>query len=160
MGKHSAGVLMYRFKDRGLEVFLVHPGGPFWTKKDEHAWSIPKDELSAGETPLEAARREFEEETSMAVDGDFSDLGTLKQPSGKQVRAWAVEGDCDPADVKSNQFSMEWPPHSGKTQSFPEIDKAAWFDYETARDKLHKGQAAFLDRLLEKVGNGEMGKDR
>jgi predicted NUDIX family NTP pyrophosphohydrolase len=160
MAKHSAGILMYRLKNDRLEVFLVHPGGPFWAGKDEHAWSIPKGELLTGESSLEAAKREFEEETSMAVNGDFFDLGTLKQSSGKQIRAWAVEGDCNPADVKSNPFSMEWPPHSGKTQSFPEIDKGAWFGCKAAREKLHKGQVEFLDRLLKRIGYDEEGKNR
>lgn len=154
MPKHSAGILMYRFREDSLELFLVHPGGPFWAKKDEGAWSIPKGEFNVeNEDPLEAAKREFEEETGFTVEGDFISLDTLKQSSMKIVHAWAVEGDCDAAKINSNTFSMEWPPRSGKQQEFPEVDRAGWFDVETAKIKLLKGQTAFIDRLLEKLEN-------
>ena len=152
MFKHSAGILMYRFREDSLEVFLVHPGGPFWTKKDEGAWSIPKGEFDIdNDDPLEAAKREFEEETGYRVEGDFISLDTLKQSSMKIVHAWAIEGDCDAAKIKSNTFSMEWPPRSGKQQEFPEVDRAEWFDIETAKIKLLKGQKSFIDKLSEKL---------
>jgi predicted NUDIX family NTP pyrophosphohydrolase len=152
MVKHSAGILMYRFREDSLEVFLVHPGGPFWAQKDEGAWSIPKGEFNIDiEDPLEAAKREFEEETGFAPEGDFISLDNLKQSSMKIVHAWTVEGDCDAAKIKSNTFSMEWPPRSGKQQEFPEVDRAGWFDIETAKIKILKGQTAFIDRLLEKL---------
>ena len=152
MGKHSAGILMYRFREGSPEVFLVHPGGPFWTKKDTGAWSIPKGEfIMDTEDALEAAKREFKEETGFQVEGSFISLETLKQSSGKRVHAWAIEGDCDASNIKSNTFSMEWPPRSGKQQEFPEIDRAEWFNLESARRKLLKGQVAFIDRLMEKL---------
>ena len=130
------------------EVFLVHPGGPLWAKKDDGAWSLPKGEYSEGEDPLLAARREVEEETSIVVDGDFLPLGETRQPGGKIVTAWAVERDLDPSVVKSNLFSMEWPPRSGKMREFPEVDEGAWFSIPVARTKLLKGQIVFIDRLL------------
>lgn len=143
---------MFRFREGSLEVFLVHPGGPFWAKKDEGAWSIPKGEFNIDiEDPLEAAQREFEEETGFTVEGDFISLDTLKQSGMKIVHAWAVEGDCNAAKIKSNTFSMEWPPRSGKQQEFPEVDRAEWFDIETAKIKILKGQRAFLHRLIEKM---------
>ncbi len=145
--KISAGILLWR-KRGGLEVFLVHPGGPFWAKKDLGAWSIPKGEIDEGEDPLTAARREFEEETGFAIDGDFQPLAPLKQPSGKVIVAFAVEGDCDPAQLRSNTFELEWPPKSGRRAEFPEVDRAAWFDVEEARTRIIKGQVAFLDELL------------
>ncbi|MGD2090559.1 MAG: NUDIX domain-containing protein [Candidatus Aminicenantes bacterium] len=152
MVKHSAGILMYRFREGSLEVFLVHPGGPFWTKKDDGAWSIPKGEFDIEkEDPLEAAKREFEEETGYALAGDFTPLDSLRQSSMKIVHAWAVAGDCDAAKIRSNTFSMEWPPRSGKQQEFPEVDRAGWFDIETAKIKILKGQKSFIDRLLEKM---------
>jgi predicted NUDIX family NTP pyrophosphohydrolase len=147
--KLSAGLLMYRKRDGALEVFLVHPGGPFWRKKDAGAWSIPKGEYLEGEDPLSAAIREFEEETSIKPDSDFVALREIRQPSGKIVTAWALEGDCDPASVKSNLFSMEWPKGSGVICEFPEVDRGEWFPIDIARDKIHKGQVGFLDRLLE-----------
>jgi predicted NUDIX family NTP pyrophosphohydrolase len=154
MTKHSAGILMFRSREDILEVLLVHPGGPFWAKKDEGVWSIPKGEFNIDtEDPLGAARREFEEETGFTPEGDFISLGTLAQSSMKIVQAWAVEGDCDAAHIKSNTFSMEWPPRSGKQQEFPEIDRAGWFDIETAKTKILKGQTAFIDRLLEQLKN-------
>ena len=152
MVKTSAGILMYRFREGSQVVFLVHPGGPFWTKKDEGAWSIPKGEFNIDtEDPLEAAKREFEEETGFPLEGEFIPLENLKQSSMKIVYAWAVEGDCDAAKIKSNTFSMEWPPQSGKQQEFPEVDRADWFDIEAAKIKLLKGQKPFIDRLLEKL---------
>jgi len=158
MPKESAGLLLYRFKDGDLEVFLVHPGGPFWSKKDDGSWSIPKGEFSPPESPLDAARREFREETGMSIDGDFVALEPVKQPSGKIVHAWAAEADCDPRSIKSNTFTMEWPRGSGKYQEFPEIDRAGWFSVGKAAVKILKGQIGLLDRLqkelAEKIGSG------
>lgn len=144
--------MLFRKAEAGIEVFLVHPGGPFWKKKDLGAWSLPKGEYDEGEDPLAAAKREFTEETSLIVDGDFVFLGELKQPSGKVVSAWALEHDLDPARVKSNTFSMEWPPKSGRTQEFPEVDAGAWFSLPAAMEKMLKGQTDFLARLAEKIG--------
>jgi predicted NUDIX family NTP pyrophosphohydrolase len=144
--RKSAGLLLYRRKPE-LEVFLVHPGGPFWAKKDLGAWSLPKGEFDDGEDPLEAARREFTEETGFPIDGDFRPLTPLRQKSGKTVFAWAVEGDCDPAELHSNLFTMEWPPRSGKTHEFPEVDRGGWFDLAEARRRIVPGQAGFLDEL-------------
>jgi predicted NUDIX family NTP pyrophosphohydrolase len=144
--KESAGLLLFRRRN-GLEVFLVHPGGPFWARKDEHAWSIPKGELDSGEDPLSAARREFAEETGLSADGDFIALAARKQSGGKVIHAFAIEGDCDPAVVKSNTFELEWPPRSGRRQEFPEVDRAAWFPLAAARTKIHKGQAPLIDEL-------------
>jgi predicted NUDIX family NTP pyrophosphohydrolase len=149
MMKLSAGILMYRGDGPSLEVLLVHPGGPFWAKKDDGAWSIPKGEHGEGEDPLIVACREFEEELGAAPPaGDFIALGEIKQPSRKLITAFAIKGDCDPAKLKSNHFEMEWPPKSGKRQSFPEVDRAAWFAPAEARKKILPGQAPFLDRLL------------
>src|ERR1700722_6968232 len=148
MPKRSAGLLLFR-NSAELELFLVHPGGPFWAKKDDAAWSIPKGEYAEPEDALLAAKREFQEETGIPIDGGFLPLGELKQPGGKIVTAWALEKDIDAALVKSNTFSMEWPPKSGKTQEFPEIDRAGWFSIAMARTKLLKGQVAFIDRLVE-----------
>lgn len=147
MPKRSAGLLMYR-RNNGLEVFLVHPGGPFWAKKDLGVWSIPKGEYAAGEEPLAAARREFEEETGFPAEGDFIDLGTVEQASGKIVSAWAFAGDCDPQNLRSNSFEMEWPPRSGRKMEFPEVDRGGWYSIEDARRYLLAGQQVFLDRLL------------
>jgi predicted NUDIX family NTP pyrophosphohydrolase len=140
MPKTSAGLLLYRYHDGALEVFLVHPGGPFWALKDDGAWSIPKGEFEHGEDPLAAAKREFTEETGFTVAGDFLALAPLKQPSGKIVHAWAVQGDCDPALLRSNTFTFK-----GKT--FPEVDRAGWFGLEKARQKILPGQAGFLDQI-------------
>ena len=145
--KSTAGLLLYR-RHNELEVFLIHPGGPFWTKKDVGAWSLPKGEICQGEQPLEAAKREFAEETGFSIAGEFHPLEPLKQPGGKLVYAWAIEGDCDPAQLKSNLFSLEWPPKSGKTQEFPEVDRGAWFDISEARRRIRSAQAGFLDQLL------------
>ncbi|MBE0537293.1 MAG: NUDIX domain-containing protein [Phycisphaerae bacterium] len=152
MARHSAGILVFRYKGGDVEVLLVHPGGPFWAKKDDHAWSIPKGEFSEDESAFDAAKREFFEETGVPVEGNGVDLGAAKQNSGKIVHIWAVEGGFDASAVKSNTFSMEWPPKSGKEQQFPEIDRAGWFRPETARQKLHKGQVVFIDRLLAQLG--------
>ncbi len=149
MPKRSAGLLLYRLRPSGPEVFLVHPGGPFWAKKDAGAWSLPKGEYSDGEDPLAAARREYQEETGFTIEGEFLDLGTLRQAGGKLVSAWAVEADCDPAQLVSNTFQMEWPPRSGRTIEIPEVDRAAWFDLPGARQRILKSQEPFLDRLAE-----------
>ncbi len=148
MTKQSAGLLMYRRRDETLQVLLVHPGGPFWDKKDIGSWSMPKGEFSQDEDALKAARREFEEETGFLPTGNFIRLGAIKQPSGKLVHAWAFEGDLDAKKIKSNTFSMEWPPQSRTQQEFPEVDRGEWFTIETAREKILKGQVEFLDELL------------
>lgn len=145
--RRSAGLLMYRIRGGALEVFLVHPGGPFWAKRDLGAWSIPKGEYASEEDPLAAARREFEEETGLRPGGPLLPLASARQPGGKEVLAWAVEGDADPAAIRSNAFSMEWPPRSGRKAEFPEVDRAAWFTIDVARGKILKGQSAFLERL-------------
>jgi predicted NUDIX family NTP pyrophosphohydrolase len=152
MPKRSAGILMYRRPDAGLELLLVHPGGPFWAKKDLGAWSIPKGEYSESEDALAVAKRELEEETGARGQGDFLSLGELVQPGRKIVSAWAIEGDFDPSDLKSNLFEMEWPPKSGRKQSFPEVDRAQWFSPADARQKILKGQSEFITRLLEAIG--------
>jgi predicted NUDIX family NTP pyrophosphohydrolase len=144
--KTSAGILLYRRSSAGLEVFLIHPGGPFWAKKD--SWSIPKGEYEGTEPPLEAARREFHEETGSLIDGDFLPLGTVRQPSGKEVVAWAVEGDFDPATLVSNTCQIEWPPRSRHLIEIPEADRGAWFPIDLARGKIFRGQDLLLDRLL------------
>jgi predicted NUDIX family NTP pyrophosphohydrolase len=151
MANQSAGILLYRSKVNIVEVLLVHPGGPFWAKKDDGAWSIPKGEFSEDEDPFEAAKREFLEETGTHVDGKFTPLGSVKQPGGKVVYAWALKGDCDPSTIKSNTFVLQWPPGSGKEQEFPEVDRAGWFAPATARKKILKGQVVFIDRLLNAV---------
>ena len=138
---------MYRKGDTGIEVFLVHPGGPFWAKKDLGAWSVPKGELTIGEDPLEAAKREFTEETGCTAEGNFLALTPVKQKGGKMVYAWAVQGNCDQESIQSNTFIMEWPPRSGKKQEFPEIDRAEWFPLDKAREKILKSQVNLLDDL-------------
>lgn len=150
--KRSAGLLLFRRRGAGIEFFLVHPGGPFWAKKDEAAWSIPKGLYEKDESPLEAAKREFGEETGLSVDGDFVLLGDFRQPGGKTVSAWLVESDCDPAAVKSNLFSIEWPPRSGKTAQFPEIDRAGWFTPREAVAKLIRAQKPIIERALDRLG--------
>ncbi|HYX06328.1 MAG TPA: NUDIX domain-containing protein [Bacteroidales bacterium] len=151
MSKISAGILVFRFRKSVLEVLLVHPGGPFWAKKDNHAWSIPKGEVESGETDFNAANREFTEETGIEIRGNFFALDPVKQSGGKTVYAWAVEKDITTEKIKSNNFEIEWPPNSGKHKSFPEVDKASWFDIETARDKIIKGQSNLLDQLSKKL---------
>ena len=147
MSKKSAGLLMYRRRNRVLEVFLVHPGGPFWAKKDVGSWSIPKGEYAPEEDPFGVAKREFLEETSFKASGEFIPLTPLRQPSGKIITAWAFEGDCDASSIKSNTFMIEWPPRSGRQQEFPEVDRAGWFPIPVAKEKINKGQAGFLDEL-------------
>ena len=150
MSKTSAALLVYRTRADALEALIVHPGGPFWAKKDDGAWSLPKGEYTEGEDPLTVARREFAEELGQpAPDGDVIDLGEIKQAGGKRVHGFAVEGDCDADACVSNEFEMEWPPKSGQTQRFPEIDRAAWVSLEVARTKLNAAQSAFLDLLLD-----------
>lgn len=162
MSKQSAGILLYRKKSDELEVFLVHPGGPFWAKKDVGSWSIPKGEYENGADPLTEARREFEEETGFAcgegeMRGDMRALGTVKLSSGKVISAWATEGDCDASVIRSNLFSMKWPPKLGKTQEFPEVDRAEWFSLPLAHQKIHSAQKAFLDRLADLIYAGSKG---
>ena len=147
MGKKSSGLLLFRNVSGRLEVLLVHSGGPFWAKKDDGTWSIPKGEFDDNEDPLSAAKREFEEEAGMSPTGEFIRLEPLRQPGGKLVYAWAVNADFDPATLRSNTFSMEWPPNSGRQQEFPEIDQAAWFTSDAAKRKLLKGQVPFLEQL-------------
>jgi predicted NUDIX family NTP pyrophosphohydrolase len=152
MPKRSAGILLYRQRPGGVELLLVHPGGPFWAKKDLGSWSIPKGEYAEGEEPLTVARREFEEETGMRVAGDFAPLGEIVQPGRKIVTAFALEGDFDPATLRSNAFELEWPPKSGRRQSFPEIDRAQWFAPGEARRKIFAGQSELISRLLAMLG--------
>lgn len=143
----SAGLLMFRRKGDAVEVLLAHPGGPFWSRRDAAAWTLPKGEIGPGEEALAAARREFAEETGFASAPPFVPLGELKQKSGKRISAWAFEGDADPARLESNEFEMEWPPRSGRTRRFPEIDRVEWFGLDAARAKLIAGQAPFIDAL-------------
>lgn len=158
----SAGLLLYRRGDDGrLEVLLGHMGGPYWSRKDVAAWSIPKGQREEGEEPLETARREFEEEIGQpAPDGEVVALGDVRQSGGRKiVEAWALEGDMDVSSIESSGFEMEWPPKSGELREFPEFDRAAWFDVDTARGRIVKAQAAFLDRLIELVGASAGGRD-
>jgi predicted NUDIX family NTP pyrophosphohydrolase len=148
MPKKSAGILAFRKKEKEIQFFLVHPGGPFWAKKDNAAWSIPKGEMEENEDHLVAAKREFNEETGLEIEGDFIPLIPIKQSGGKIVYAWAVEAELDENKVKSNEFSMEWPPKSGQYKMFPEIDKAAWFFADEAREKIVKGQVGFIEEVL------------
>jgi predicted NUDIX family NTP pyrophosphohydrolase len=148
----SAGILLYRLRDGILEVLLVHPGGPFWARKDRGAWSIPKGGLAAGETPEAAARREFTEETGFPAEGPLTPLGSIRQRGGKIVHAWALAGDCDPAALSSVTFEHEWPPRSGKLQQFPEVDRAAWFGMAEAKQKILESQAELLERLEAALG--------
>jgi predicted NUDIX family NTP pyrophosphohydrolase len=148
MARLSAGLLIYRMKGNRPEVFLVHPGGPYWQHREENAWSLPKGEYGVDEAPLEAAKREFREETGFEVPaGRPTALTPIKQPHGKIISAWAIEGDFDPATLHSNLFSMEWPPGSGRQEAFPEVDRGGWFDLEQARRKIVQGQTGFLDEL-------------
>jgi predicted NUDIX family NTP pyrophosphohydrolase len=154
MPRSSGGILLFRERGGALEVLLVHPGGPYWARKDEGAWSIPKGEHGPGDDALEAARREFTEELGSAAYGQAIPLGEVKQKGGKVVAAWAVRGELDPATARSNTFEMEWPPRSGRLQSFPEVDRAEWFTLEVARKKMNPAQQAFLDRLVEHLAPG------
>ena len=147
MSKQSAGILLYRMLGKKLEVFLVHPGGPFWKNKDIGAWTIPKGEFDGNETALDAAVREFREETGHVLPGPFNPLVPIRQKGGKQVFAWSTAGDLDPTTIVSNTFEMEWPPHSGRMQSFPEVSKGAWFDLETAAQVINPAQKALLQEL-------------
>ncbi|HEV3481544.1 MAG TPA: NUDIX domain-containing protein [Candidatus Acidoferrales bacterium] len=147
MAKKSAGLLMYRVREGKLEILLVHLGGPFWAKKDAGAWFVPKGEVEPGEDELDAAKREFKEETGFDPGDELQSLGSVKHKSGKTVTAWAFEGDCDPAALKSNTFTMEWPPRSGKQREFPEIDRADFFTVDVARAKIHAAEFEFVARL-------------
>jgi predicted NUDIX family NTP pyrophosphohydrolase len=152
VAKRSAGILLYRVGPGGPEVLLVHPGGPFWARRDAGVWSIPKGEYHDGDDPRACALREFEEETGTALPpGELIDLGSVTQRSGKVVSAWAAEGDLDAESIRSNTFTMEWPPRSGRTAEFPEVDRAAWLGIDAAREKLVAAQAELLDRLLERL---------
>jgi len=147
MGKSSAGLIMYRVYGGETEVLLVHPGGPFWAKKDVGAWFIPKGEAKPDEDLFSAAKREFVEETGLRPEGKFLELGSVRNKSGKTVTAWAFEGNCDPASIKSNTFTIEWPPRSGKQKEFPEVDRAAFYTIDAAREKMHAAEFEFLTRL-------------
>ncbi len=151
MYKKSAGILIYRIANKRLQVLLVHPGGPFWAKKDLGAWSVPKGEIDEGEEPFAAALREIKEETGLMIDGSFIALTPVRQKSGKQVYAWAIEQDIDASSIKSNEFEMEWPPKSGRTKSFPEIDKAEWFDINEAKRKILEAQIPLIEELENKI---------
>lgn len=151
MAKTSAGMLPYRLNDGRLEVFLVHPGGPFWARKDHGAWSIAKGEFEPPENPLDAARREFTEETGFTATGDPIPLEPVKQPGGKVIHSWAIEASFDPAELRSNTFTLEWPKGSGRQKAFPEVDRAAWFDVDEARTRILAGQARLLDDLKAKL---------
>lgn len=149
MPKRSAGLMMYRWREKKFEVFLVHPGGPFWAKKDKGAWSVPKGECAEEEDPLEAAKREFQEETGFTANGPFTELGTIKQAGGKLVMAWAFEGDCDPAKLTSNLCQVEWPPRSRRMIEFPEVDRGRWFSIPAAREHILKSQEPLLDSVCK-----------
>ena len=152
MAAQSAGVLLHRLRAGELEVFLVHPGGPFWARKDLGAWSIPKGECAADEDPLDAARRELAEETGVAWDGQGQQLTPVRQTGGKVVHAWAVEGECDPTSLRCNTFTLEWPPRSGRRAEFPEVDRGEWFNLPEARRRILKGQLPLLEELISIVG--------
>lgn len=151
MAKESAGLLIYRRRKGALEVFLVHPGGPFWMRKDVGAWSIPKGEFASGDDPLAAAKRELSEETGICVEGEFVPLLPIRQRGGKVVHAWLVEADFEPGELKSNTFELEWPRGSGEWKSFPEVDRAEWFPIDVAREKILESQRPLLDQLLSRV---------
>lgn len=156
MSRRSAGLLMYRRQNQSLELFLVHPGGPFWANKDLESWSIPKGEYAEDEAPVEAAKREFEEETGLPAQGNFLELGSVKQAGGKIVSAWAFEGNCDPGKLKSNYCQIEWPAHSGRVIEFPEVDRGAWFSFAEARERILKSQRPFLDALSQRLSDERM----
>ncbi len=149
MPKVSAGLLMYRVREGELEFLLAHPGGPFWKDRDAGAWTIPKGEIQAGEEPLTAAQREFGEEIGLKPDGKFIELAPITQKGGKVVHAWAVEGDCDTSQIRSNLFQMEWPPHSGHYETCPEVDRAGFFRMTEAKRKINSAQVAFLEQLQQ-----------
>ena len=151
MANQSAGILLYRRRNNRVELFLVHPGGPFWQKKDLGAWTIPKGEFTENEKGLKAAQREFEEETGIALSGNFIELTPVKQKAGKLIYAWALEGNVDPSAIVSNSFKIEWPPKSGQYREFPEIDKAEWFSEEEAKEKINPAQARLVDELLQRL---------
>jgi predicted NUDIX family NTP pyrophosphohydrolase len=151
MTVHSGGILLFRRFAGRLQVMLVHPGGPYWENRDAGVWSIPKGLFEENEAPLEAARREFAEETGFDAEGEFIELGELVQPSKKVVHAWALESELDTTKIKSNSFSLEWPPKSGRIENYPEIDKGQWFDIDEARKKITRGQLGFIDRLIDHV---------
>ena len=153
--KISAGIVLYRIRDQAVHVFLVHPGGPYWVRKDDGAWSIPKGEAAEGADLLTTACTEFHEETGSRLNGEPIPLQPLKQPGGKVVHAWAVRGDIDASSIRSNLFAIEWPPRSGRTQEFPEVDRAGWFDLAAARRKLLPGQRGFLDQLRNLLRLGD-----
>jgi predicted NUDIX family NTP pyrophosphohydrolase len=152
MPVNSAGLVVYRRRGGALEVFLVHPGGPFWVKKDYRAWSIPKGEVAKGENALDAALREFTEETGQTIAGEFRPLSPVKQASGKIVHAWAVEGDVDADNIVSDDFELEWPPRSGTIRRFPEVDRGGWFDLDDAKKRVHAGLVPLLDELTRSLG--------
>ena len=149
--KKSAGILLYRLTNNNLQFFLVHPGGPFWTNKDVGAWTIPKGEYDINEEPIDAAIREFTEETGHKISGNFIALTPIIQKAGKQVDAWALEGDIDATSIRSNSFKIEWPPKSGNWKLYPEIDRAEWFDFETAKEKINPAQVAFIDEMITRL---------
>lgn len=151
MGKQSAGILLYRFTKGLLQVFLIHPGGPFFKNKDKGSWSIPKGEFTDDEEPINAAKREFMEETGQLIDGNFIRLSSILQKGGKTVHAWAIEGNIDHEAIISNLFEMEWPPKSGQQQTFPEVDKAGWFDIDTAKIKINIAQVDLIVELESKI---------
>ncbi len=151
----SSGLLLYRRKNGGLEIFLAHPGGPFWAKRDNGAWTIPKGVVDEGEQLIDGARREFREETGIEANGPYASLGSVKQKAGKTVHAWAWEGDADPSAIVSNTTKTEWPRGSGKWMTYPEVDRCAWFDVATARVKINPAQSAFIDRLAILLASGD-----
>ena len=151
MAKRSAGLLMYRYRGGALELFLVHPGGPYFRRKDAGIWSIPKGEYTIEEDAFDAARREFHEETGFTADGEFLPLGDIRQRGGKRVTAWAFERDGDAASIRSNSYQIEWPPRSGRQREFPEVDRAGWFSPEEARRRILPSQTELIDRLLEQL---------
>lgn len=151
MSVRSGGIILYRFNEGRLQLMLVHPGGPFWKNKDEGVWSIPKGIYEESENPLDAAKREFREETGYMVDGEFIDLGEIKQPSHKIVHVWAMEKDIDTTNIVSSTFNLEWPRNSGQIKEYPEVDRGQWFEVPEAKKKILRGQQDFIDKLMEKL---------
>ena len=154
--RKSAGILLYRLQEKEIQFFLVHPGGPFWANKDEGAWTIPKGEFNEQEEPLAAAKREFQEETGKALEGDFVELTPVIQKAGKLVYAWAIEGTIDAETITCNTYKIQWPPNSGKWQSFPEVDKGSWFSIEEAKQKINAAQIHFIDELVQKLSGTKL----